>query len=730
MGCQIGPSKLAQPPAKEAFRVAVGSAVQSGHRLRCLARAAQIVTALSTLLIVTGAHADTAKLVPLHAWWATSTADNRTTSDPSWIGLPGDTHGGGYGFHRVMGWVYSPDLPQPADTVALYGWFSDSRGDHLLSSQPYWAATTPGTVRDGYRFLRKEGYLPVAPSGRANVPLMSWWSASREDNYATTMPDWSGSAGDSREGYARYRLEGYVFGPESRSELKRFSQNTGLPSSVAGSFFREQGQSMHCQTFTATAALEAAYKRKYPGNWDLSEEFLGYLGKITWLNSDVSAPVDLAQNQIGLYGGGGGTGMLRLLKGGARIPRENATMPYIPMWTQDLMDERGRRMINPDAGGDSTFLDELGRSVGYPSQDFVNALNFGPVRIDTGAAQIRLPRTMLDQPLYHGVDDIEILCDGSPSAHRCPGFVASEDVEALLRAGHEVLYDIRDGSHVMLIVGYDRTDPDPTKHFFLVKNSYGFDYGGEDGFLREPYANVLNASALGAIMSVTAPSEWKEIRSFGRWNLVFDGHRAELTVHRVPGSFNSFFADAGVGNEIRLGTFKDSAGSMFRVNGALAGNLVSFWVDAAHPSAPFAARAGRSFNYYMAGRDHLTLAGFHSDPGSSEVFAGYATQGATFAGSGSPLSGSQRWLGTWDVHTDGRIDTMEVLTVSGTVATVNYRRLGLTTRVSGSISGNLLTVGVPSGGSIITKELNHQPGVAAGVFRLASGDQGVVLTRH
>jgi hypothetical protein len=103
-------------------------------------------------------------------------------------------------------------------TVPLYTWYSAARGDFFTTSSPEWRAEI-GTVRPGsgnYRLLRIEGYVfdPEGTRPPGTVPLYHWWSASRQDNFLTTNPAWSGRIGDVRAGAGNYRLfriEGYVF---------------------------------------------------------------------------------------------------------------------------------------------------------------------------------------------------------------------------------------------------------------------------------------------------------------------------------------------------------------------------------------------------------------------------------------------------------------------------------------------------------------------------------------
>jgi hypothetical protein len=97
--------------------------------------------------------------VPLYGWWSLSRGDNFATTDPGWAGNPGDSRPPDYDFVRLEGYVYSPDAPQPPGTVPLYSWWSLSRGDNFVTTDPAWAGEPGDTVPPDYDFVRLEGYL-------------------------------------------------------------------------------------------------------------------------------------------------------------------------------------------------------------------------------------------------------------------------------------------------------------------------------------------------------------------------------------------------------------------------------------------------------------------------------------------------------------------------------------------------------------------------------------------
>jgi M6 family metalloprotease-like protein len=148
-------------------------------------------------------------LVPLHSWWSTERLDAITTSEPGWIGAPGETRSPDYSFNRAEGFVFDPSLPQPPTTVALYRWFSPLYGDNFLTSNPVWAGGPGDTRLPDYRFSRLEGYAFDRPLA-GTVPLNGWWSDPADDNRQTTDPTWPAPSTFPFGRYDFVRTEGYV----------------------------------------------------------------------------------------------------------------------------------------------------------------------------------------------------------------------------------------------------------------------------------------------------------------------------------------------------------------------------------------------------------------------------------------------------------------------------------------------------------------------------------------
>ena len=207
-------------------------------------------------------------------------------------------------------------------------------------------------------------------------------------------------------------------------------------------------------------------------------------------------------------------------------------------------------------------------------------------------------------------------------------------IEEALAKGREVVWDFREAnrgqdaviwtpcrpdqqhclgsSHAMLLIGYDRRDPDPFKHYFLVKNSWG-PTQWPDGYTRVSYEYVrLYGINAGYIDSVERPLPWPELAFVGRWKLAFDGQSGTLDVGHIPG-VSQWLLDKESGHvaDRRIGSFYDERGKAYRVNGSIAANRIEFYIDPNHPNARYDQIGGRRFAY--------TLSEMHAKLGRVEV---------------------------------------------------------------------------------------------------------------
>lgn len=505
---------------------------------------------------------------------------------------------------------------------------------------------------------------------------------------------------------------------------------------------RHQRERNTCVTFAALAAVEARYKR-LGYTLDLSEEFAVSMDKLNWLHaqwSDITT-ADRTENQLVGTGGGSGTGYLLHMKHWLRVPLETV-MPY--RW-----------------GATAHQLPFPWNSPHWQSQRNVNSWNLRPDN---------LPREALNQATYYGAQDYVQL---STAASQNPAAI-----EAVLQAGYEVVWDhyvhptgsqgsiwhapsfANGGAHSMLIVGYNRTSPNPANHYFLVKNSYG-PTSHPGGFTRISYG-YLSLQGYGAayVTSVRTPGPWTAPKFLGRRNLCFDGWRGTLDIYHLPGSFEQpWLTWAGLSMvDSRIGTFYDAAGNAFRVNGTLSGNELSFWFKPTNPNMRWDEQRstptlGRMFKLRIVDGDGDELAGIHWDNAGSTpapAYGDYARRPSTMSGSdgflvpdfdlGLPVD-PDMWLGKWDVQVADRRfelvvrmrdDTLVPASMLATHAGLQCRlregtglwiSCSALTERTGTRTLQLTLPGALLSGSLTAHMLSWQRGVAAGFATIAGMTQ-------
>lgn len=190
---------------------------------------------LSGLLsIIFAAHGAAQQTVELVTWYSPSRGDHFSTTQPDWGAAAAPRRSPDYERVRIEGAIFSPEAPQPPGTLPVYSFWNPERGDNFLTSDPAW---TSQPSRDGYRRFRLEGYVFEQPVS-GTVPLVSFWSGPRADNFATTDPwqrvDQGAVIPNDRSvttrgaAYRRFRTEGYMLpaSADSRSSTA-FSRQLG-----------------------------------------------------------------------------------------------------------------------------------------------------------------------------------------------------------------------------------------------------------------------------------------------------------------------------------------------------------------------------------------------------------------------------------------------------------------------------------------------------------------------
>lgn len=152
---------------------------------------------------------------PVVNWWSGSRGDNAAMIDPRWIGCPGDGRAPGYGFHRIDGFAFSPDRPQPDGTVPLTHWWNPTDRDNMLTAHPAFvraAQKGPGTRLGQFVFVKTAGYIlePTTTKTLNLVPFNTWWNAREREAHSTSHPQWRAPQGAVLGNYRNIHFDGYL----------------------------------------------------------------------------------------------------------------------------------------------------------------------------------------------------------------------------------------------------------------------------------------------------------------------------------------------------------------------------------------------------------------------------------------------------------------------------------------------------------------------------------------
>jgi hypothetical protein len=128
------------------------------------------------------------RVVELHSWYSPSREDNWATSDPQYARRLMDNLLPDYKRYRFEGYIISPSVDSPSGTVPLHSWWSKSREDNWTTANPQFTRPLDRNLDPDYATYRLEGFLfaPDRPAPPHTVPVHSWYSASRSDNFITT----------------------------------------------------------------------------------------------------------------------------------------------------------------------------------------------------------------------------------------------------------------------------------------------------------------------------------------------------------------------------------------------------------------------------------------------------------------------------------------------------------------------------------------------------------------
>jgi hypothetical protein len=408
---------------------------------------------------------------------------------------------------------------------------------------------------------------------------------------------------------------------------------------------RNQGQRDTCTAFAATAAVEAAYKRSYGLNLDLSEQYLHHFQKSLWLNFTTTLPQPEIQPETN---GGGNVPFQFAALTRFGLPLETS-LPYIgsPTWQNPA----GWTSLN------GTLFNTDQRAL----DDFLLSPTLVTYNTPAPITATVLPQGALDGARYRPL---------STKTASASNLTSLAWYKSELQLGREIAFDVnltRDdpspsngiwdpgstawGGHAMLIVGFD-----DSKQAFLVKNSWGaaaFDWFSYTWATGGRITSAMTIIDVADPFTAFGTNENPQL-ALGRWNLDFDGWRGTLDLYRLP--------DNGASVDHRYGTYFGPDGVARRVNGTFSGNRVDLYIDWNSPNmAPSVLGQGMHFEGRIYEHDHTAMAGSMYDT-SGNAWEYTATKGRWVDGvRNTPVAlDHSAYSGRWQLDVDGILGILAI----------------------------------------------------------------------
>jgi len=393
---------------------------------------------------------------------------------------------------------------------------------------------------------------------------------------------------------------------------------------------KNQGKRDTCYAFAFTAALEAAYRHKYGKlvdgkyqgpQWILSEEFLIHIAKSTLLNRPQTYLFENPSSYWeGAWGVVGDPMMISVLSEqlmNYRVP-ESQFAPYlaldnpapnVPAGLTQLATANNCAIVGTLSEkwvATPPKLNRVGQCTegNCATQHAVDACEYATNYIQSAASQ----------NARFGVSFTYQASDGNqqPGAKALSKAQMSDTdlLESLVFEGHEIVAELylnwkrgeqistpiqstplwdydataNGGGHNMLVVGYDRYDPSPSRWYFIMKNSWG----GEKYYFVS-YTFMQKATRGGVvILDVVDPGFDKSVSLVraGAWLGIWPVHRsAQSDLDGTLVIRRTFDPNAPIqpkpGTYLQLGDYYSSAGASGQVvNGYLSSDsTMVFHVD-------------------------------------------------------------------------------------------------------------------------------------------------------
>ena len=397
-----------------------------------------------------------------------------------------------------------------------------------------------------------------------------------------------------------------------------------------------------CGSFGTVAAIEAAYKRTYGVELDLSEQYMFHVSKSTTVNYP---RIFRYENQSSYWSGGGWPSVALTY----RLPAESDA-PYAGIDSCPTENPGCAKLSS--IPGASLLVWHPDPALNLVTQQQVDDFEYSPLHVPMAARRnAKYGITSYSEYSASQAQDTSLL-ESIISSNK--EVIITVNLKWRWRADGVLDYDpgAAGGWHVFLLIGYNRA-----ADYFLVKNSWGGT--APSGYLKVSYNFLRNASASAAtIGSIVPPSSAPQGKAkwMGKWHQDHDGWRGVLVVRRLTAPSNA---------AVRFGTYYlyGSYESGHSANGySIDGNAgVRFYV-ASEAENPPGTLTGQLFeaDLYQMNPDHAAGAVF--DPGGE----GGVHLGRNYLG--MPYSNTfsvSEWVGTWDLNTNGTPGVLTISSVSG-----------------------------------------------------------------